>query len=86
MVLPTTSLDDLNGSFISAHTGGVHGDHIHHGGHGGQHHVSQIRVKQLKSSQNNRLAKVPCPISSVHMAKDIYRKGNTVSQSSTRAA
>ena len=26
----------------------------------------------------------PAPMSSVHMAKDIYRKGNTVSQSSTR--
>jgi len=67
-MLPSgTQLEDLNNSFIS-------GDNHH----GYQHNVSQIRVKQLKSSQNTRLSKA-APLSSVQMAKDIYRKGNAVS-------
>ena len=49
-----TTLEDLNNSFIS-------GAHDHHGY---QHNVSQIRVKQLKSSQNARLGKA-APITSV---------------------
>ena len=53
MVMPT-SMDDLNNSFISA------GMDPH------AHNISQIRVKQLKTSQNARIGggKV-APISSV---------------------
>jgi hypothetical protein len=67
---PPTSLDDLSTSFI----GGVALDP-----NMSQNYSSQVRGKQLKTSHlNNRVGK-PLPMSSVHMAKDIYRKGNTVS-------
>lgn len=48
----------------------------------GDNYSSQLRAKNAKYQNTNRLSK-PTPMSSVHMAKDIYRKG--VSQSSTRA-
>lgn len=49
----------------------------------GHNYSSQLRAKNVKYQNTNRLSK-PTPMSSVHMAKDIYRKG--VSQSSTRAS
>jgi hypothetical protein len=67
-------MEDLNNSFLAG---------MDNQGHNLSQH---LRVKQMKSAhQQNRMVK-PAPISSVHMAKDIYRKGNTVSQSSTRTA
>ena len=71
MMLPPHSLEDLNSSFI----GGADSN--------ANNYSSQLRIKNGKTQNSNRQSKAT-PISSVHMAKDIYRKGNAVSQSSTR--
>ena len=51
----------------------------------GDNYSMQVRAKNIKYKNTNRLSK-PTTMSSVHMAKDIYRKGNIVSQSATRAS
>ncbi|TNV86765.1 hypothetical protein FGO68_gene6602 [Halteria grandinella] len=75
MMLPHSSagLEELNNSFLQG---------IDPNNQIGNYN-SQLRMKQARSGQHHRVVKA-APISSVHMAKDIYRKGNAVSQSSTR--